>query len=80
MSPPKSDSPHGGGISPFRENVNYIVGGIIAWGLIGWLLDFLLHARWIWLAGALLGAAAGYYLAVLHRKDRASGPISGADE
>lgn len=80
MSEPTGGNPQPQGISPFRENFNYIVGGIIAWGLIGWLLDFLLHARWIWLAGALLGAAAGYYLAVLHRKDRASRPADGADK
>lgn len=67
-------------ISRFRENFNYIVGGIIAWGLIGWLLDFLLHQRWIWIAGALLGAAAGYYLAFLHRRERASRRVHGADE
>lgn len=67
-------------ISRFRENFNYIVGGIIAWGLIGWLLDFLLDTRWIWIVGALLGAVAGYYLAFLHRRDRASRPDRGADE
>ncbi|WP_372699491.1 hypothetical protein [Arthrobacter sp. JSM 101049] len=67
-------------ISRFRENFNYIVGGIIAWGLIGWLLDFLLDTRWIWIVGALLGAVAGYYLAFLHRKDRATRPVRGADE
>lgn len=67
-------------ISRFRENFNYIVGGIIVWGLIGWLLDFLLHLSWIWIVGALLGAVAGYYLAFLHRKERASRRVRGADE
>lgn len=68
------------GMSRFRENFNYIVGGIIAWGLIGWLLDFLLDTRWIWIVGAVLGAAAGYYLAFLHRKERATRQVRGADE
>lgn len=67
-------------ISRFRENFNYIVGGIIAWGLIGWLLDFLLHQNWIWMVGALLGAVAGYYLAFLHRRERASQRVRDADK
>lgn len=77
--PGRGDSPKPE-ISRFRENFNYIVGGIIAWGLIGWLLDFLLHQSWIWMVGALLGAVAGYYLAFLHRKERASRRVHGADE
>lgn len=80
MARPSNGTPPEAGMSRFRENVNYIVGGIIAWGLIGWLLDFLLDTRWIWIAGAALGAAAGYYLAFLHRKDRATRQARGADE
>jgi hypothetical protein len=56
----------------FRETVNYTVGGIIALGLIGWLVDIiLLRTGWIWIAGAVLGAGLGYYLARQHRKARA---------
>ncbi|MFB0833227.1 hypothetical protein ACX8Z9_00445 [Arthrobacter halodurans] len=63
--------------SALREFVNYTVGGILAWGLIGWGLDYLLQTRWIWIAGAVLGAGAGFYLAHLHRKARASGSDPG---
>ncbi|WP_309082092.1 AtpZ/AtpI family protein [Zhihengliuella sp.] len=51
-----------------REFINYGVGGLIAFGLIGWGLDFLLQTRWIWIAGAVLGAVAGCLLANEHRK------------
>lgn len=63
--------------SGFREFFNYIVGGILAWGLIGWGLDYLLDTRWIWIVGAILGACAGYYLAHQHRKARTSGSDPG---
>jgi positive regulator of sigma E activity len=33
----------------------------------------LLRTGWIWIAGAVLGAGLGYYLARQHRKARASG-------
>ncbi|MEE1620850.1 AtpZ/AtpI family protein [Zafaria sp. Z1313] len=55
-----------------REYINYILGGIIAFGLIGWGLDYLLHAHWIMIAGAVLGAGSGFYLAHQHRKAHAS--------
>ncbi|MGJ9402498.1 AtpZ/AtpI family protein [Arthrobacter sp. KK5.5] len=61
----------------FREFLNYTVGGILAWGLIGWILDYLLDTRWIWIFGAILGAGAGYYLAHQHRKARTSGSDPG---
>jgi hypothetical protein len=51
----------------------YIIGGIIAWGLIGWGLDSLLSTRWLWIAGAVLGAGGGYYLARQHKLTRRSG-------
>lgn len=50
-----------------REFINYIVGGAIAFGLVGWGLDFLLQTRWIWIAGVATGALAGGLLANAHR-------------
>ncbi|WP_189350189.1 AtpZ/AtpI family protein [Zhihengliuella salsuginis] len=50
-----------------REFINYIVGGMIVFGLIGWGLDFLLPTRWIWLVGVFIGAIAGGLLANAHR-------------
>lgn len=59
--------------------LTYVIGGILAWGLIGWGLDSLLSTRWLWIAGAILGAGGGYYLARQHkltrpRRNRGRGP------
>lgn len=56
------DGGYNAGIAVF----SYIVGGIIVWSLIGWGLDYLWGTRWIVLAGALLGAAGGFYLSHMH--------------
>ena len=50
--------------------LTYIVGGIIAWGLVGWGLDYLLDTRWLIFVGAVLGAGGGYYLARKHNLTR----------
>jgi ATP synthase protein I len=57
-----SDGGYNAGIAVF----SYIIGGIIVWSLIGWGLDYLWGTRWIVLAGALLGAAGGFYLSHMH--------------
>ena len=57
-----ADGGYNAGIAVF----SYIVGGIIVWSLIGWGLDNLWGTRWIVLAGALLGAAGGFYLSHMH--------------
>ena len=49
---------------------SYIIGGIVVWSLIGWGLDNLLQTRWLVLAGALLGAAGGFYLSHMHNLTR----------
>jgi ATP synthase protein I len=49
---------------------SYIIGGIVVWSLIGWGLDNLLETRWLVLAGALLGAAGGFYLSHMHNLTR----------
>lgn len=51
-----------------KLDYTYIIGGILLWGLIGWGLDFLLHAGWIVFVGALFGAFCGYFLARHHRR------------
>ncbi len=56
------DGGYNAGIAVF----SYIVGGIVVWSLIGWGLDYLWGTRWIVLAGALLGAAGGFYLSHMH--------------
>ena len=45
--------------------VSYLIGGIVVWGFIGWLVDRWLHTGGIATAiGAVLGAAGGVYLIV----------------
>jgi F0F1-type ATP synthase assembly protein I len=55
-----------GGYNAGMAVFSYIIGGIIVWSLIGWGLDYLWGTRWIVLAGALLGAAGGFYLSHMH--------------
>ncbi|MFF2029594.1 hypothetical protein [Arthrobacter sp. NPDC058192] len=62
VSTDDSDGGYNAGIAVF----SYIVGGIVVWSLIGWGLDNLWGTRWIVLAGALLGAAGGFYLSHMH--------------
>ena len=45
--------------------VSYLIGGIVVWGFVGWLVDRWLHTGGIATAlGAVLGAAGGIYLVV----------------
>jgi F0F1-type ATP synthase assembly protein I len=45
--------------------VSYLIGGILVWGFLGWLVDRWLHTGGIATAvGAVLGAAGGVYLIV----------------
>jgi ATP synthase protein I len=67
-----SDSDYNAGIAVF----SYVVGGILVWSLIGWGLDNLLGTRWIVLAGALLGACGGFYLAFAQRRSHSQKPQS----
>jgi F0F1-type ATP synthase assembly protein I len=62
VSAENGDGGYNAGIAVF----SYIIGGIIVWSLIGWGLDYLWGTRWIVLAGALLGAAGGFYLSHMH--------------
>ncbi len=62
VSADSNDGGYNAGIAVF----SYIIGGIVVWSLIGWGLDNLWGTRWIVLAGALLGAAGGFYLSHMH--------------
>lgn len=79
-SPGGSGEPAGTGYTGANTVITYVIGGIIAWGLIGWGLDSLLSTRWLWIAGAILGSGGGYYLARQHKltrrrgRDRERGP------
>lgn len=46
--------------------LSYLVGGMAAWGFIGWLIDQWLDLRGVATAiGSLVGAAGGVYLIVV---------------
>ena len=74
VSGDNSDGGYNAGMAVF----SYIIGGIIVWSLIGWGLDYLWGTRWIVLAGALLGAAGGFYLSHMHGLT-SSGTSTGGD-
>jgi ATP synthase protein I len=45
--------------------VGYLVGGLVVWGGIGWLVDHYFHTHGIAFGiGAVIGGAAGVYLVV----------------
>lgn len=46
---------------------SYIIGGILVWSLIGWVLDILLETRWFVLLGAIIGLLGGMYLSFAKR-------------
>jgi len=69
----QNDSGYNAGIAVF----SYIIGGIVVWSLIGWGLDYLWGTRWIVLAGALLGAAGGFYLSHMHGLTSSRNPAGG---
>ena len=77
-APGVSDNGRDGGYNAGIAVFSYIVGGIIVWSLIGWGLDNLWGTRWIVLAGALLGAAGGFYLSHMHGLT-SSGNSAGGD-
>lgn len=53
-----------------HDYLTYVIGGILVWGLIGLALDYLLDTRGIVIAGALLGAVGGFFLARFHQRHR----------
>jgi ATP synthase protein I len=63
---PKNDN-NNGGYNSGMIVFSYIIGGIVVWSLIGWVLDILLRTHWIVLAGAFTGLAGGFYLSFARR-------------
>lgn len=64
--------PDSGGVERYASGSNqawtalgYLIGGMLVWGLIGWLVDRWLHLRGIATGiGIILGAAGGIVLIV----------------
>ncbi len=66
--PPQRPREDGGAPSGADQGwtaVAYLIGGIMVWGGVGWLVDRWMHSGGIATAiGAVLGAAGGVYLIV----------------
>ena len=61
--PPKDDSPPPVDSGAGMVAVSYLIGGMVVWGGIGWLVDHHFHTNGIAFGiGAVVGAAAGVYL------------------
>jgi F0F1-type ATP synthase assembly protein I len=52
------------GLETGMQVSSYLIGGLVAYGLIGWLIGYLIHASWPVPAGMLLGLAisTGYVI------------------
>lgn len=44
--------------------LSYLIAGVLVWGLLGWLADYLLGTRFLLPIGILLGAAGAVYLVI----------------
>ena len=62
-TPPEDDSPPPPNSNGGYVAISYLIGGMVVWGGIGWLVDRWLGTDGIALGiGAVLGGAAGVYL------------------
>jgi F0F1-type ATP synthase assembly protein I len=62
---PHDDDEAAAGASQGWTAISYLIGGIVVWGLLGWLADRWLDTGGIATAvGAVIGAAGGVYLVV----------------
>lgn len=62
---PRGDDGAGSGANRGMVAISYLIGGMAAWGLIGWLIDRWLHAGGVITAiGIVLGMAGGVYLVI----------------
>jgi F0F1-type ATP synthase assembly protein I len=53
------DTSHAEGLETGLSVASYPLGGIVAYGLIGWLIGRAIHASWLLPAGMILGLAIG---------------------
>ena len=64
-SPRKDDDDVAGGTNRGYQALSYLIGGILVWGFVGWLIDRYVHTGGIATAiGVVIGAAGGVYLLV----------------
>jgi ATP synthase protein I len=64
-SNPRNDDDLAGGTNRGYQALSYLIGGILVWGFVGWLIDHYGHTGGIATAiGVVIGAAGGVYLLV----------------
>ena len=62
---PRKDDDIAGGTNKGYLALSYLIGGIVVWGFVGWLIDRYVHTRGIATAiGVVIGAAGGVYLLI----------------
>ena len=74
-STPVETTPH---VDPWRS-FSYLVSGVLAYGLIGWLADRWLGTTFLVAVGIILGAALGIYM-TFARYNRLPAPPPGSSE
>jgi F0F1-type ATP synthase assembly protein I len=62
---PRGDDGNAAGAGQGWTAISYLIGGMLVWGGVGWLIDRWIHSGGIATAiGVVLGAAGGVYLIV----------------
>jgi ATP synthase protein I len=62
---PQNDEDAASGANRGYQALSYLIGGIVVWGFVGWLIDKYAHTGGIAIAiGVVVGAAGGIYLLV----------------
>jgi ATP synthase protein I len=70
---------YGQGVNQAYEVLSYLLGGMLVWGGVGFLVDRLSGFHYLFLpVGLLLGLAGGIYLALAHGKQK--GPAGPREE
>lgn len=57
-------APHAVGIDQGMRVLSYLIGGVLLYGLLGWLGDHLLGTAFLLPVGIVLGAAGGVYVII----------------
>ena len=62
---PRKGDDMAGGTNKGYLALSYLIGGIVVWGFVGWLIDHYVHTKGIATAiGVVIGAAGGVYLLI----------------
>lgn len=55
----------GGGSDQGMRILSYLVAGLLVYGGVGWVLDYLFTTTFIFPLGIIVGAAAGIYMVIM---------------